>query len=60
MLGASDTDGSFGHMAVGQPHHFENPSFIPLKIPFKRFETWPEGFSGAKAVLFGCRKGATR
>lgn len=39
---------------------FENPLFIPLKMPFRRFETWLEGVSGAKAVFFGFRCGASR
>ena len=38
---------------------FENPSPIPLKIPLRRFDTWGDGLSGAKAVLFGFSIGAT-
>ena len=33
---------------------------MPLKMPFRRFETWLEGVSGAKAVFFGFRWGASR
>ena len=38
---------------------FENPSPIPLKMPLRRFDTWGDGLSGAKAVLFGFSMGAT-
>ena len=43
--------------AIFHKHYFENPSPIPLNIPFKRGETLEDGVSGSKAVLFGFKLG---